>query len=82
MRQAHQINSNAEGDDVRRPCGKELQLEGGYKAKVEADQATNLPQVFTRAHPSHQGEDLSARAVEDAIQLSEEKCCSVGAWSS
>ena len=54
MRQALQINWNAEGDDVRPSCGKELQLEGGCKAKVEADQATNLPQVLPRAQSSHQ----------------------------
>ncbi len=48
---------------------------------VEADQAPNPPQVFThvRIHHIVTGNDVSAQAVEEAIRLSEEKYCSVGA---
>jgi putative redox protein len=39
------------------------------------------PQVFTEVRIRHilTGNDICARAVEDAIHLSEEKYCSVGA---
>jgi len=60
---------------------KKRQQEAGYKVKGEADQAPNSPQVFTwaRIYRAITGEDVSALAVEDAIQLSEQKYCSVGA---
>ena len=49
--------------------------------KVEAEQAPNPPNVFTsvRIHHILTGIDISSQAVEDAIRLSEEKYCSVGA---
>jgi putative redox protein len=48
---------------------------------VEADQTPNPPQVFTQVRTHHivSGIDISAQALEDAIKLSEEKYCSVGA---
>jgi len=48
---------------------------------VEADQAPNPPQVFTEIRIDHRltGIDLAPKAVEDALRLSEEKYCSVGA---
>ena len=48
-------------------CKKRKQ-EVRYKVKVEADQAPNLPQVFTwvRIHHAITGEDVSAQAIEDA----------------
>jgi putative redox protein len=48
---------------------------------VEADQTPNPPQVFAevRIHHIVSGTDISAQALEDAIKLSEEKYCSVGA---
>src|ERR1017187_9705594 len=54
-----------------------------YEVKVEADQAPNPPQVFAevRIHHIVSGIDISAQALEDAIKLSEEKYCSVGAIS-
>lgn len=60
---------------------KKRQQVTGYEVKVEADQAANPPQVFTnvRIHHVLTGNDISAQAVEDAIRLSEEKYCSVGA---
>ena len=53
----------------------------GYEAQVEADQAERPPQVFTavRIHHVITGFDIDAAAVEQAIRLSEEKYCSVGA---
>ena len=53
----------------------------GYEVKVEADQAERPPQVFTaiRTHHVVRGFDVEASALEQAIHLSEEKYCSVGA---
>ena len=52
-----------------------------YEVSVEADQRPAPPQVFTnvRIHHSITGVDIDAKSVEDAIQLSESKYCSVGA---
>ena len=60
---------------------KKRQQVTGYEVQVEADQAPNPPQVFTnvRIHHVLTGNDISSQAVEDAIRLSEEKYCSVGA---
>ena len=53
----------------------------GYEAQVEADQTERPPQVFTavRIHHVVTGLGIDAAAVEQAIRLSEEKYCSVGA---
>lgn len=53
----------------------------GYDVRVEADQAERPPQVFTavRIHHVVAGYDISPEAIEEAIRLSEEKYCSVGA---
>lgn len=53
----------------------------GYEVRVEADQAERPPQVFTavRIHHVVTGLGVDAAAVEEAIRLSEEKYCSVGA---
>jgi len=53
----------------------------GYQVKVETDQAERPPQVFTavRIHHVVTGVDIDERALEEAIRLSEEKYCSVGA---
>ena len=60
---------------------KKRQQVTGYEVTVEADQTPNPPQVFTQVRIHHiiSGSDVSAQAVEDAIRLSEEKYCSVGA---
>jgi putative redox protein len=52
-----------------------------YEVNVEADQAPQPPTVFTtvRLHHVITGVDIDRKAVEDAIRLSEEKYCSVGA---
>ena len=53
----------------------------GYEVRVEADQAERPPQVFTsiRIHHVVRGFDIDSAAIEQAIHLSEEKYCSVGA---
>ena len=52
-----------------------------YQVRVEADQADRPPQVFTavRIHHVITGFEIDVAAVEQAIHLSEEKYCSVGA---
>lgn len=53
----------------------------GYEVRVEADQAERPPQVFTnvRIHHVVTGHEIDPAAIEQAIRLSEEKYCSVGA---
>ncbi len=53
----------------------------GYEVSVEADQAERPPQVFTDVRIRHvvTGYDIDEAAVQEAIRLSEEKYCSVGA---
>jgi len=53
----------------------------GYEVLVEADQAERPPQVFTEVRIRHiiTGYGIDASAVQEAIRLSEEKYCSVGA---
>lgn len=53
----------------------------GYEVRVEADQAERPPQVFTavRIHHLVSGFEIDSAAIEEAIRLSEEKYCSVGA---
>ena len=60
---------------------KKRQEVTGYEVRVEAEQKQEPPQVFThvRVHHIVTGVDVSERALQDAIHLSEEKYCSVGA---
>jgi len=53
----------------------------GYQVRVEADQAERPPQVFTtvRIHHLVTGVGIDEAALVEAIRLSEEKYCSVGA---
>jgi putative redox protein len=53
----------------------------GYQVRVEADQAERPPQVFTtvRIHHVVTGIGIDEEALVEAIRLSEEKYCSVGA---
>lgn len=53
----------------------------GYEVRVEADQSERSPQVFTavRIHHVITGFEIDSAAIEAAIQLSEDKYCSVGA---
>jgi putative redox protein len=52
-----------------------------YEVHVDADQAERPPQVFTevRIHHVVTGLEIDPAAIEEAIRLSEEKYCSVGA---
>jgi putative redox protein len=53
----------------------------GYEVLVEAEQAERPPQVFTEVRIRHviTGYGIESAAVQEAIRLSEEKYCSVGA---
>src|SRR6516162_8315493 len=53
----------------------------GYQVRVETDQAERPPQVFTavRIHHVVTGYEIDPAAIEEAIRLSDEKYCSVGA---
>jgi putative redox protein len=53
----------------------------GYQVRVEADQAERPPQVFIaiRIHHIVTGIHIEEAALQEAIRLSEEKYCSVGA---
>lgn len=53
----------------------------GYQVRVEADQAERPPQIFTtiRIHHVVTGVGINEAALEEAVRLSEEKYCSVGA---
>ena len=53
----------------------------GYQVRIEADQAERPPQVFTtvRIHHVVTGIGIDETALVEAIRLSEEKYCSVGA---
>ena len=53
----------------------------GYYVRVEAEQAERPPQVFTavRIHHVVTGFEIDEAALQEAIRLSEEKYCSVGA---
>ncbi len=66
--------------DVINILRKKRQTVTGYQVSCEADQAADPPQVFTevRIHHVITGE-VTPSAIEDAIRLSEEKYCSVGA---
>ena len=60
---------------------KKRQEVTGYEVKIEAEQKPDPPQVFTKVRIHHivTGVDIAEHAVRDAIHLSEEKYCSVGA---
>jgi putative redox protein len=60
---------------------KRHQVVTGYEVRVEAEQADRPPQVFTKVKIHHvlTGFEVEPKAVEEAIHLSEEKYCSVGA---
>ena len=63
---------------LRQKCHQKVT---GYEVRVEADQADRPPQVFTavRIHHVVTGYEIDVPALEEAIRLSEEKYCSVGA---
>ncbi|MGI9102822.1 MAG: OsmC family protein [Terriglobales bacterium] len=67
--------------DVITILRKKRQQITGYEVRVEADQVQQSPMVFEKVRIHHlvTGYDVDRRAVEEAIRLSEEKYCSVGA---
>lgn len=67
--------------DVINILRKKRQRVTAYEVRVEAEQAEQPPAVFTRVRIHHlvTGFEVDAKAVADAIRLSEEKYCSVGA---
>ncbi len=67
--------------DVINILRKKRQQVTAYEVRVEADQVSTPPQVFTqiRVHHIVTGSAVERRAVEEALRLSEEKYCSVGA---
>lgn len=66
--------------DVINILRKKRQKVTAYEVRCEADQVSDPPQVFTSVRIHHIIEGtVEAAAVEDAIRLSEEKYCSVGA---
>jgi putative redox protein len=67
--------------DVINILRKKRQHITAYEVHVEADQATEPPQVFTKVRIRHilTGVDVDRDAVAGAIHLSETKYCSVGA---
>jgi putative redox protein len=66
--------------DVVNILRKKRQTVLGYSVNVEADQASTPPQVFTTVRIHHRiVGNVDTHAAEDAIHLSEEKYCSVGA---
>jgi putative redox protein len=66
--------------DVINILRKKRQRVTGYEVRVEADQASQPPAVFTEVRIKHiiTGVAVEPAAIEDAIRLSEEKYCSVG----
>jgi putative redox protein len=66
--------------DVVNILRKKRQEVTGYEVKVEAEQLSEPPQIFTKVRIHHivSGE-ITENALQDAIHLSESKYCSVGA---
>jgi putative redox protein len=66
--------------DVINILRKKRQTVTAYEVRCEADQVTEPPQIFSKVRIHHIIEGVvDPAAVEDAIRLSEEKYCSVGA---
>jgi putative redox protein len=67
--------------DVINILRKKRQNITAYEVHVEADQASDPPQIFTKVCIRHiiTGVDVDREAVAAAIHLSETKYCSVGA---
>jgi putative redox protein len=67
--------------DVVQILRKKRQPLTGLTVRVTGDQDTNPPWTFRRIHTEYEvrGHGLSARAVEQAVALAEDKYCSVHA---
>ncbi len=69
------------GMDVISILRKKQQTVTGYEIVVSAERATEHPKVYTSIKVEHvvRGKDVSPEAVARAIELSEEKYCTVSA---
>jgi len=68
------------GYDVVSILGKKREPLTSLEVRAEADRAATPPTVFTEIRLVYRvGGNVSHKAVEDAVQLSEEKYCSVAA---
>jgi len=67
--------------DVVTILKKKRQNISGYSVETEAERTNEPPEVFTKIHIKYivKGKNISKDAVERAIQLSNDKYCSVGA---
>jgi putative redox protein len=67
--------------DVVSILEKKRQIVTDYKIEVTAERRDEYPRSFTKIYVHHivYGRNVSAQAVERAIQLSDEKYCSVAA---
>jgi putative redox protein len=65
--------------DVASILEKKRQVVTGLEVSASAERAAEPPRVYTAIEVEYvvRGRDIKAKAVEDAIQLSEEKYCSV-----
>jgi putative redox protein len=68
------------GYDVASILGKKREPFTSIEVRAEADRATTPPTVYTEIRLVYRvGGNVSHKAVEDAVRLSEEKYCSVAA---
>lgn len=69
------------GIDIVDILRKQRQLVEGLEVVVSGERVKEFPRVYNKIHVEYRlkGKDLSEKAVERAIQLSEDKYCSVGA---
>lgn len=67
--------------DVQSILEKKRQNVTDYKVEIEGTRAEEHPRKFTAFHIHHivRGRDVSAKAVADAVELSDTKYCSVAA---
>lgn len=67
--------------DVESILTKKRQNVVDYRVEISGSRAEDHPRKFTSMHIHHivRGHDVSEKALADAIQLSEEKYCSVAA---
>src|ERR1700680_3067445 len=68
------------GDDVASILGKKRETFTSLEVRAEGERATTPPTVYTEIRLVYRvGGNVSHKAVEDAVRLSEEKYCSVTA---
>lgn len=67
--------------DVQSILKKKRQDVTDYRVEIEGTRRDEMPKAFIKLHIKHivSGRDISEKAVADAIRLSDETYCSVGA---